>query len=79
MFNVLVDGRLLVNRIAEIRKTLGKTQADLAKAAGWRVSRIGNYELGLRTPGLIESRCIVDALNSIGAECSLEEVFPPSN
>ncbi|MEH8258998.1 helix-turn-helix transcriptional regulator [Aeromonas veronii] len=68
-----------MNRIAEIRKTLGKTQAELATAAGWRVSRIGNYELGLRTPGLIESRCIVDALNAIGAQCSLEDVFPPSN
>ncbi|HHQ4844841.1 helix-turn-helix transcriptional regulator [Aeromonas hydrophila] len=79
MFTLLVDGRTLVNRIAEIRKALGKTQADLAKAAGWRVSRVGNYELGLRTPGLIESRCIVDALNAIGAQCSLEEVFPPSN
>lgn len=68
-----------VNQIAAIRKRIGKTQAELAGAAGWRVSRIGNYELGLRTPGLSECRQIVAALNEIGADCSLEDVFPPSH
>lgn len=65
-----------MNRIAEVRKAVDKTQAQLANELGWRVSRIGNYEIGLRTPGLMECRAIVKALNNIGAKCSLEDVFP---
>lgn len=68
-----------MNRIAEIRKAVDKTQAQLASELGWRVSRIGNYELGLRTPGLYECRVIVKALNDMGASCSLEDVFPPES
>lgn len=68
-----------MNRIAEVRKEIDRTQSQLAHELGWRVSRIGNYELGLRTPGLTECRAIVKALNHMGAACSLEDVFPPES
>lgn len=67
-----------MNQIAEIRKSVGKSQTDLATAIGWKnTSRIGNYELGIRTPKLNECRAIVSGLNKLGANCTLDDVFPP--
>lgn len=66
-----------MNQIAEIRKSIGKSQAELAVTIGWSTSRIGNYELGIRTPKLNECREIVSGLNKIGANCTLDDVFPP--
>ncbi|HDL7533923.1 TPA: helix-turn-helix transcriptional regulator [Yersinia enterocolitica] len=40
-----------MNQIAEERKRIGVTQADLANKLHWSQSRIGNYESGARTPG----------------------------
>ena len=77
MFTVRVYEEEQMNQIADIRKSVGKSQADLATAIGWNTSRIGNYELGIRTPKLNECREIVSGLNKIGANCTLDDVFPP--
>lgn len=66
-----------MNNIAQQRKKIGISQAVLAEAIGWGQSRIANYELNIRTPGLNECRQIVEGLNKMGVECSLDEVFPP--
>lgn len=66
-----------MNNIALERQKLGLSQSQLALELGWGRSRLSNYESGLREPGLSECRMIVDALNSLGAECTLNSVFPP--
>lgn len=65
-----------MNRITEIRERLQIKQGDLVSALGWTQSRVSNYEAGRRVPGLAESRAIVCALNSLGAKCTLDDVFP---
>ncbi|EKN3571684.1 XRE family transcriptional regulator [Yersinia enterocolitica] len=65
-----------MNNISIYRKNLKITQLELAKACQWSGSRLANYEVGLRTPGLKDCRIIVSALNELGAECVLDEVFP---
>lgn len=67
-----------MNNIAQQRKKIGVSQAVLASAIGWGQSRIANYELNIRTPGLNDCRLIIDGLKKLGCECSLDEVFPPS-
>jgi len=66
-----------MNNISAVRKKTGVTQQQLADILGWKQSRIGNYEAGVRTPDLTSCRRIVDALNTLGADCSLDTVFPP--
>lgn len=66
-----------MNLIAEQRKKISVSQAALAKKLGWSQSRIANYETLNRTPSLDDSRKIINALNEMGCECSLDEVFPP--
>ncbi|WP_071998256.1 MULTISPECIES: helix-turn-helix transcriptional regulator [unclassified Serratia (in: enterobacteria)] len=68
-----------MNNISLARKTAGITQHQLAEALGWNQSRIGNYEAGTRTPDLYSCRRIVEILNTLGADCSLDSVFPPHN
>lgn len=68
-----------MNNISAVRKKTGVTQQQLADLLGWKQSRIGNYEAGVRTPDLSSCRKIVGALNTLGAECSLDTVFPPKN
>ncbi|RMR06607.1 helix-turn-helix transcriptional regulator [Pseudomonas syringae group genomosp. 7] len=66
-----------MNQVRVIRDHAGITQADLRRSLGWNQSRLANYESGLRCPGLSEARQIVAALNSLGAECELDDAFPP--
>ncbi|MCU5775089.1 helix-turn-helix transcriptional regulator [Erwiniaceae bacterium BAC15a-03b] len=68
-----------MNNIAQQRKKIGISQAVLASAIGWGQSRIANYELNIRTPGLNECRQIVEGLKQLGGNCSLDEVFPPNS
>lgn len=67
-----------MNNIASERQKLGISQTQLAEALGWGRSRLSNYESNLREPGLTECRSIIDALNTLGAQCSLDSVFPIS-
>lgn len=66
-----------MNNIADHRKKAGVSQAKLADSCKWGKSRIANYEIGIRTPGLNECRTIVEALNKLGVQCRLDDVFPP--
>lgn len=65
-----------MNRIADIRSGCDISQAQLAHKLDWSQGRISNYETGTRTPGLADSRRIVNALNDLGADCTLDDVFP---
>lgn len=65
-----------VNNISIERQKLGLSQSQFAKALGWGRSRLSNYEANLRAPGLTECRSIVETLNSLGGQCSLDSVFP---
>lgn len=67
-----------MNLISHFRKKADISQRCLAEVAGWTQPRLANYESGSRTPGLTDSRRIVWALNKLGSECSLDEVFPCS-
>lgn len=66
-----------MNRISEIRRAAGISQLALVEQLRWSQGRVSNYESGRREPGLTECRAIVRALNSLGADCSLDDVFPP--
>lgn len=66
-----------MNNIAVERQKLGFSQSQLARALGWGRSRLSNYEASIREPGLSECRLIVETLNSLGANCTLNSVFPP--
>lgn len=68
-----------MNNISKTRKGIKVTQQKLAGVLGWKQSRIGNYESGIRTPDLASCRKIVNALNILGAKCTLDSVFPPDN
>lgn len=68
---------IVMNRIAEHREKAGIKQRELVTALGWTQARISNYEAGRRTAGLAECRAITAALNRLGAECSLDDIFPP--
>ncbi|WP_024645818.1 helix-turn-helix transcriptional regulator [Pseudomonas syringae] len=66
-----------MNHVRTIREKAGITQAELRRLLGWNQSRLANYESGIRCPGLTEARQIVQALNELDANCSLDDVFPP--
>ena len=60
-----------------VREKVRLTQADLAKKVGVTQGAIAHYENDRRKPGLDECRRIVSALNSSGADVTLDDVFPP--
>lgn len=64
------------NNISRYRAQVCISQSGLAAQLGWGASRIGNYEAGLRDPGLGECRQIVAALNLLGAVCTIDDIFP---
>lgn len=68
-----------MNKIAEFRKQLGITQAQLADRIGWKQPRIANYEVGNRIPNIPTAQAIVNGLQSFGANVRLEDVFPIEN
>jgi putative transcriptional regulator len=68
-----------MNQVRAIRKKAGISQARLRRSLGWTQSRLANYESGFRRPGLTEARQIVSALNLLGAQCELDEAFPPAS
>ncbi|MBC3336636.1 helix-turn-helix transcriptional regulator [Pseudomonas proteolytica] len=65
-----------MNLIAEIREGAGITQAALHRKLNWKQSRLANYESGARPLKLEDARKIVQALNDLGAKCTLDRVFP---
>jgi len=65
-----------MNRIREVRLRAGIAQADLYRKIGWKQARLANYENGTREPALNDCRRIVAALNALGVDCALKDVFP---
>ena len=68
-----------MNNLARAREAIGITQAKLGQEVGFSQSRIANYELNLRKPSLNDARRIVKALNNLGSNVSLDDVFPAEN
>jgi putative transcriptional regulator len=66
-----------MNNIASERNKLRITQSVLAGECGWSQSRIANYESGIRAPDLGSCRRLVEALNKLGSDTSLDDLFPP--
>lgn len=56
------------NRISQVRKEVGLTQSDLAKACGWSTSRIAMYEIEQRTPDIEAAKIVVKTLNKYRRE-----------
>ena len=65
-----------MNKIAEVRNSIGITQSQLCKAIGWRQSRLSNYETGARQVSTENAKKITQALNEFGASVNFEQVFP---
>lgn len=74
-----------MNKLKKYRDKAKISQYGLAVLCAWEDgkaikksnSRIANYESGYRVPSLDDSRIIVTALKKAGANCSLDDVFPP--
>lgn len=60
-----------------IRKAINVSQSCLAKRVGCSQGAIGHYENKRRIPNLDTCRALVRALNELGAEVELDDVFPP--
>lgn len=68
-----------MNNMKKIRKSLGLSQSSLADTIGVTQGMIGHYESGYRKPSLTISRIIVSFFNEHGANCTLDDVFPPDS
>ena len=55
---------MLPNKIKKLRKEMGMTQNDLAKATGLDQTTISNIELYEHIPSLISAYCLSRALNT---------------
>ncbi|WP_038193642.1 helix-turn-helix transcriptional regulator [Xenorhabdus bovienii] len=66
-----------MNKIKELRSDLGITRKRLAEQVGCTPSAIGHYENGRRTPDITVCRTIVLAFGVLGAEFTLDDIFPP--
>lgn len=65
-----------MSNLAKARESIGITQKQLAEALGYKQTRISNYECNIRTPKLRDARRIVNKLNELGANVSLDSIFP---
>ncbi|QTL40988.1 helix-turn-helix transcriptional regulator [Xenorhabdus budapestensis] len=66
-----------MNKIKKLRSDLGITRKRLAECAGCTPGAIGHYENGRRTPNITVCRTIVSAFSALGAEFTLDDIFPP--
>ncbi|WP_386696735.1 MULTISPECIES: helix-turn-helix transcriptional regulator [unclassified Lonepinella] len=65
-----------MNNLAKARESVGLTQYQLGEAVGRTQNSISYYELGMRKPSLFTARQIVKKLNELGADVSLDDIFP---
>lgn len=65
-----------MNELAKARASVNVTQKELGLTAGLVQSTIAQYEIGKRVPSLKTARKVVAALNELGGNFSLDEVFP---
>lgn len=74
--NMTIELEKYPNRIREVRKVKGWSQARLGQAIGMTDANIGHLELGRRDPGLRTLRAIAAALGVTTAELLSEEDNP---
>lgn len=67
-----------MNNLKQIRDTISASQEDVAKELGFTQSAISHYETMRRNPDLEICRKLVSVLNKLGANCTLDQVFPPN-
>jgi putative transcriptional regulator len=67
-----------MSNLRKIRKAIPVSQSVLADLVGCTQGAIGHYESGRRTPDLGTCRQLVSALNNLGADVQLDDVFPPN-
>jgi len=54
----------LIDALIERRRSLGLSQLDVDRRAGWAVGLCAKYECGMRTPGMIPISIWAEALNA---------------
>lgn len=65
------------NGVKKIRKLLGMSQDEFAKAIGKKwPSTVSNYENGARTPDEDTAWAIIDLAKNRGHKASLEDIYP---
>ena len=65
-----------MSNIQFYRKKAGLTQGGLAELCGWSgSSRVGNYEAGIRTPGVEDLQSIRAALAKKKVRVTLEQLI----
>lgn len=65
-----------MSQLKQFRERAGVTQTALADLVGMTQGAIAHYENGRRVPGLAECRQLLAALNGLGANCTLDDLFP---
>lgn len=68
-----------MNLISDYRKKNKIKATTLADELGWGKSRLSNYETGSRGVCINDAQLIVSALNNLGVNCTLNDVFPPQD
>ncbi|MBE3662152.1 transcriptional regulator [Vibrio navarrensis] len=62
--------------IKGILKRISRSQDELSKEVGVSQSAVNHYANGKRKPSYEMAWKIVEALNTFGAECAFDDVFP---
>lgn len=66
-----------MSNLRGMRETLNLSQTALGEMVGCSQGAIGHYESGRRTPSLSMCRKLVSALNLMGKNVKIDDVFPP--
>lgn len=65
-----------MNAIHAIRKKLGVTQAELARAIGVTQSNVSFYEKGQTIPPTVAGR-LIDYAKGLGTELTFDQIYKP--
>lgn len=67
-----------MNKLKDLRHQVKATQKDIADLVGVSQGTIDRYESGARGVSIPMAWKLISALNSLGAKCSIADVFPDS-